>query len=329
MQTINWGIIGCGNVTEVKSGPAFNRVPGSCLKAVMRRDAAKAEDYARRHHVPHWYTDAAVMLNEAGIDAVYIATPPDTHAYYAVMAARAGKHVYVEKPMALHYNQCLDMIAAAKDNGVSLFAAYYRRALPYFLKVKELLDAGAIGAPRVVHLHLFKPGPDRKLPEHELPWRFKPQIAGGGLFVDVGSHQLDILDFLFGPITSVHGQAVNQAGRYPAEDAVTASFAFESGVIGAGAWCFTSAPEHSADHVEIIASGGRLSFSTFSFDPIHLETPGGEETFTYERPLHIQEHMVKIVTEQLLGIGHCPCGGEVGARTTRVMENILSGYYAK
>ncbi|MCX6333190.1 MAG: Gfo/Idh/MocA family oxidoreductase, partial [Bacteroidia bacterium] len=81
---INWGIIGCGNVTEVKSGPAFNKVNNSRLIAVMRRDAVLAEDYASRHNVPKFYTDASKLINDPEINAVYIATPPSSHAEYAL-----------------------------------------------------------------------------------------------------------------------------------------------------------------------------------------------------------------------------------------------------
>src|ERR1700730_9641033 len=98
-QVISWGIIGCGNVTEVKSGPAFNKVNHSRLVAVMRRDAAKAADYAKRHQVPAWYSDAESMINDPAVNAVYIATPPKFHEEYVIAALQKGKLVYVEKPV--------------------------------------------------------------------------------------------------------------------------------------------------------------------------------------------------------------------------------------
>jgi len=99
-KTIHWGIIGCGDVTELKSGPAFQKVPGSKLVAVMRRNADLARDYAKRHGVARWYSDASELINDPQVDAVYVATPPDSHALYAIQAMKAGKPVYVEKPMA-------------------------------------------------------------------------------------------------------------------------------------------------------------------------------------------------------------------------------------
>jgi predicted dehydrogenase len=142
---INWGIIGCGNVTEVKSGPAFNKVKGSRLAAVMRRDAALAEDYARRHKVPKFYTNAMDLINDAEVNAIYVATPPGSHAEYGIAAIRAGKPVYIEKPMALNYKECLQINRASEKHDVPVFVAYYRRTLPGFLKVKNILEKGTIG----------------------------------------------------------------------------------------------------------------------------------------------------------------------------------------
>jgi 1,5-anhydro-D-fructose reductase (1,5-anhydro-D-mannitol-forming) len=198
MKTVRWGIIGCGNVTEVKSGPAFQQAEGSELVAVMRRDAALAEDYARRHGVPRWYADAEALIADPEVDAVYIATPPHMHRPYTLAAARAGKPVYVEKPMALNAAECREMIDACEAARVPLFVAYYRRSLPRFLKVKELVDGGAIGAVRTVQITLTQP---LALPDGgELPWRVRPEIAGGGHFVDLASHTLDFLDYVLGPI---------------------------------------------------------------------------------------------------------------------------------
>ena len=157
MENVNWGILGCGDVCERKSGPPMYKTPHSALAAVMRRDAAKAADFARRHGVPKSYTDADALIADPGVDIVYVATPPDSHRELALKVLAAGKPVYVEKPMAMNHAECLDMIAAAERSGQRLFVAYYRRALPYFLKVKELLDSGAIGEVLSVEVRYFRP----------------------------------------------------------------------------------------------------------------------------------------------------------------------------
>ncbi|WP_181307061.1 Gfo/Idh/MocA family protein [Rufibacter sp. XAAS-G3-1] len=320
-KTIRWGIIGCGDVTEVKSGPAFQKTPNSRLVAVMRRNGEKAQDYAQRHGVPKWYDNAQALIHDPEVDAVYIATPPGSHAEYTLQVAAAGKPVYVEKPMALNYTQCQQMIAACQQANVPLFVAYYRRRLPSFLKVKELVDAGAIGVVRFVNIRLFHPVQEN-LDQNELPWRVQPEIAGGGLFYDLAPHQLDYLDYLLGPIIAATGQTANQAGLYPAEDLVTAQFKFANGVLGTGTWCFTVAPEQFKDEIEVVGSNGRLTFPSFAPEPIRLETKKGTEEFFLPPPPHVQQPFIQTIVEELTGQGECPSTGESGARTAWVMDQI-------
>ncbi len=136
LSQVKWGIIGCGAVTEVKSGPPLQLVKHSSLIAVMRRTPGLARDYALRHNVPKWYEDADELINDPEVNAVYVATPPGSHLRYAVKAMQAGKPVYVEKPMGRNYNECLEMLKVSKETGMPVFVAYYRRALPGFLESK-------------------------------------------------------------------------------------------------------------------------------------------------------------------------------------------------
>jgi predicted dehydrogenase len=324
MKTIRWGIIGCGNVTEVKSGPGFQKANNSSLVAVMRRTGELARDYAQRHGVPKWYDDAQALIYDPEVDAVYVATPPSSHKEYTVLAAQAGKPVYVEKPMAMNYEECQEVLQACGTAGVPLFVAYYRRALPRFLKIKELLEAQAIGDVRLVTIALTqKPRPDELNPGN-LPWRVIPEIAGGGRFVDLASHTLDFLDYVLGPIRLAQGFAANQGNYYPAEDIVTGSFAFASGVQGVGTWCFTGFDE--VDVTEIVGSQGKISFSTYGDDPLVLTTNGGVSGFSIEHPPHIQQPLIQTVVDELIGVGCCPSTGESAARTSWVMDQMLAGY---
>jgi predicted dehydrogenase len=324
MRVIRWGIIGCGNVTEVKSGPGFQKATGSSLVAVMRRNADLAKDYARRHGVPRWYDDAQALIADAEVDAVYIATPPAFHKEYTLLAARAGKPVYVEKPMALNFDECRTMIQACRNARVPLFVAYYRRTLPRFLKMKELIEAGAIGEVRFVTVTFYQPPAPEDMNPEALPWRVLPQLAGGGRFVDLASHKLDFLDYALGPIRRVSGFAANQAGLYPAEDIVTGAFAFESGVQGAGTWCFSSF-DH-VDSTEIVGSEGKIAYSTFDTRPVTLTTSKGRWDFPIENPPHIQQPLIQSVVDELNGNGTCPSTGETAARTSWVMDQMLRGY---
>lgn len=320
MKTIRWGIIGCGNVTEVKSGPALQKAQGSQLVAVMRRNAALAQDYAERHGVPKWYADAAALIHDPDVDAVYVATPPDSHRAYTLAVAQAGKPVYVEKPMALNAVECQEMVAACRAAGTLLFVAYYRRALPRFLKAKELVTGGVIGELRFVEILFTLPLETHPL--DQLPWRLRPEIAGGGLFVDLASHTLDFLDFVLGPVSRVCGFARNQAGAYPAEDIVSGAFEFENGVQAMGTWCFNSF--ESADRITFLGSGGKVTLSTFGTEPVQLETSGGIRAFDLPNPPHIQQPLIQEVVNELLGVGGCVSTGESALRTSWVMDQLLS-----
>jgi len=323
---INWGIIGCGNVTEVKSGPAFNKIRDSRLIAVMRRDRLMAEDYARRHNVPKVYSDASDLINDKDIDAVYIATPPGSHAGYAIEVIKARKPVYIEKPMAASYAECQMINLSAKKYNVPVFVAYYRRALPGFLKVKELIEEGKIGQVRFVQIELFKPASVEEK-SGKPSWRVNPEIAGGGHFFDLASHQLDYLDYLFGPIVKTASVALNQAGLYEAEDMVAASFIFENGVAGSGTWCFSVSPELRRDRIEIIGEKGAISFSTFSFESIMVTTETGIHEYENERPEHVQYYLIEKIVQELEGKGKSPSTGITAARTSRIMDEIVKEYY--
>lgn len=324
--TVKWGVIGVGNVCEVKSAPAMKLVPGSDLVAVMRRDGQKARAYAEKHQVARWYDNADDLINDPGVNAIYIATPPHVHAELTQKAAQAGKPVYVEKPMARNHRECLEMIAVCEQARVPLFVAYYRRTLPNFLKIKELVDNGTIGDVRLVNIQMNQSKDPKIIISTDAHWRVDPEIAGGGYFYDLASHQLDFLDFLFGPIKAAKGMAANQAGKYPAEDIVSASFEFENGILGSGSWCFTTAEIANKDLTTIVGSKGQISYPTFGEPYVLLETDEkGAERFDFEMPKHIQYFLIESIVKELLGKGKCPSTGITAARTNWVMEQIVYG----
>lgn len=326
MDIVRWGIIGCGNVTEVKSGPGFQKARDSALVAVMRRDGAKAKDYATRHGVAKWTDDANELIHDPDVDAVYIATPPDSHAEYTLRVAGAGKPIYVEKPMGRTYAECELMLDACNQAGVPLFVAYYRRCLPQFVYVKQLLDAGAIGAVRLVTIELFQ-APQPGDTAQPTPWRIVPSISGGGYFFDLGSHELDILDYLLGPIVDAQGMAANQAGLYAAEDVVTGTFRFASGVQGVGSWSFTVDEHDQRDTIEIVGDRGRIQFSCFALDnPVVVWRQGAVEEQSFTMPAHVQQPLIQSVVDHLLGRGQCPSTGESGARANWVMDQFVQSY---
>jgi len=328
LETVNWGIIGVGDVTEVKSGPAFYKVKHSTLAAVMRRNAKKAADYAARHNVSKWYSDATDLINDPDVNAIYVATPPDSHAAYAIEAMRAGKPVYVEKPMALNYAECAEMLEVSRQTGMPLWVAYYRRSLPAFLEAKKLIENGEIGQPLMVNVTLYKQATEKDLKDEEMPWRVKPEIAGAGHFFDLASHQLDYLDFLLGEISEVKGNARNLGGLYPAEDTVSGTWLHESGVVGTGSWSFI-VDEHSVrDEIVITGESGRVTLSSFAHPEMLKLTTGNNDTETkFENPKHISQNLVQQLVDELRGVGNCVSTGESAARASRVLDIMVKDYY--
>ncbi len=317
---MRWGIIGCGDVTEIKSGPGFRKARGSALVAVMRRNSALAEDYAKRHGVPRWYADAHALIADPEVDAVYIATPPDSHCDYALAVAAAGKPALVEKPMARNLAECNRMVEAFERAGLPLFVAYYYRSLPYVVKVAELLRDGAIGRVTGVTYRMVEPHHRRGM-----PWRVDVAVAGSGHFLDVGSHSLDLLDHLLGPLEQVEGKAANLASDYEAEDTVALTFRTPGGALGAMMWNFAS--DLHDDLMRIAGTEGEIVFPMYSQVPVKVTTAAGTREVEVDFPQHVAQPFIQTVVDDLLGIGACPSTGESARRTSRIMDHVLSGYY--
>ena len=289
LDKVNWGFIGCGEVTEKKSGPAFNMIEGSRVVAVMSRDEEKVKSYARRHNIPRWYTDAQELIGDEDVNAIYIATPPSSHATFAIMAMKAGKPVYIEKPMAATYEDCARINRISQETGMPCFVAYYRRYLPYFQKVRQLIEEGEIGNVINVQIRFAQPPRDLDYNSTNLPWRVQPDIAGGGYFYDLAPHQLDLLQEMFGCILEAEGYKSNRGGLYEAEDTISA-----------------------------------CCFSVFTYEPIGLHTERGREEILPQNPPYVQLPLIKAVVEHLQGKAICTCDGISATPTNWVMDRILN-----
>lgn len=315
-----WGIIGCGDVTELKSGPAYQKTEGFSIVAVMRRDAEKAADYAKRHGIKKYYNNADDLINDPEVDAVYIATPPDSHKLYALKVAEAGKSCCIEKPLAPNYQDCLAITQAFAAKKIPLFVAYYRRTLPRFEQIKKWLDTNTIGEVRHLRWHLSKTTSSKDLSD-AYNWRTDSKVAKGGYFDDLASHGLDLFIHYFGNIKEVSGLSINQQGLYTAKDAVAAHWLHESGVTGSGSWNFGCFERE--DIVEIYGSKGKITFAVFENEPIILKTAEGETKLMINHPENIQLHHVENMREHLLGNLEHPSDGFTASHTTWVMDQIL------
>ena len=317
---IRWGIIGCGDVTEVKSGPAFNKVPHSKLVAVMRRNGEKAKDYAQRHGVGKWYTDAEALINDVEVNAIYIATPPAYHEEYAIKALRANKPVYVEKPFALNVKGAQKIVDVVNETGVKLTVAHYRRQQPLFKKIKSLLSDKIIGDVKLVQMDFLQQQDTDVIAQTEIPWRLDPSISGGGLFYDLAPHGLDLMMYLFGNSIKASGISFNAQGLYAADDTTSGSILFDKHVLFNGRWRFT-VPE-KRDNCEIIGTKGKISFSIFDSQPIVIVAGDKEDELHFDRLPHVQQPMIAKVVSYFREEGANPCSGEEGLKVMKMMEAL-------
>lgn len=314
---MRWAAIGYGDVVEFKSGPALQQAPDSQLLGLTGRNQQRARAFAARFGVERVYLTVDELLADPEVDAVYIATPVDSHCAYTIVAAAAGKHVLVEKPMALNQDECARMIAACRAANVRLGVAYYRRRYPAVWQAHTLLTTGAIGRPIAARAQCAT---RRNAPTGD-DWRLRPAQSIGGSLADIGSHRLDLLLYLLGPARAV--SATSNTGPGVAEDAATVIANFANGAQAtcgiywnAGAFC---------DDLEIIGTDGRLLLSPLEAGELRLYR--GDSLVEHwqlgmMRPTHrgLVEDFIAAVRE-----GREPvCGGVDGAATNA----FLLGAYA-
>lgn len=323
-KTIRWGMIGTGNVTELKSAPSFNKIENSRLVAVGNRTHKKAVDYAARHNVPTVHKNPFDVILNPEVDIVYIATAPGSHMDYALETIAAGKPVYIEKPMARTGEECKIINEAAAKAGVPVFVAYYRRELEYFKKVKSIIDSGTLGKVLHINLQQYYPARSEDYDRENLPWRVIQEDAGGGYFYDLGCHALDILFHIFGDPLEVTGKIGNVGGLYEVEDTLSASLVLPGDLLVTGSWNFVTPEPFNRDLVEVVGEKGILSFGIFSFKPITLDSGDHKETMAIIQPEHIQMPLIRTIVSELNGQGHCPSNGHSAEVTSRAMD-IITG----
>ena len=327
MDQVRWGMIGIGDVAERKSGPGLYKARGSVLHGIYGRKSDKAKDFARRHGVDTVYNSADELFSDPMIHAVYMPVPPQIHKELAIRCLEAGKIPYIEKPMAMNYAECMAIVQKAREQGLPAFVAYYRRSQERFIKVKELLDSGILGRLKYVELRQIQPPDPSELDGTPLPWRLVPELSGGGKFLDMAVHVLDILDFLIGRIVEAKGFAVNQAGLYPVEDTVSASFRFQNGVIGNGLWCY--AGDHSEESVRIVGEKGSLNFEAMAYGPVTLTRGSTSTVYQFTPPEHLGLPYIQSIVDELRGISKSPADLQAAVNTTWVSDQILADYRAR
>lgn len=320
MQKLNWGLIGCGDISRKRVAPALRDLDDCELVAVNRANAALAEEFAQAFGARRWYRDWRELLADDEVQAVYIATPVSLHAAQTIAAAEAGKHVLCEKPMAMDVAECDRMIAACAANGVKLGIAYYRHFYPVIQRVKEILAAGTLGTPVLAQVNAFEwfnPAPGE--PRY---WFVQKEFAGGGPMMDFGCHRIEVLLNLLGPIANVHSSVGQVLFEREVEDTAVAVFDFASHA--RAVLSVTHAAWQSQDTLTIFGSAGSLHIPALNQGVLHVKTPNGEHSEAHPPHANIHQPLLADFTHAVLADQLPAVGGEIGREVARLEELIYA-----
>ena len=313
---LKYGIIGCGDVVERKSGPSIQLAERSEIAGAMRRDREKARSYAEANHVPIWSDDAQDVIEHADVNIVYVATPPSSHLEYVLAAGRAGKHVLCEKPMALNVGQCDEMIRACDEAGVELFVAYYRRFWPNLRAMKAILAEGRIGRAVQAYIEMGIP-----VAYGEARWHETPEISGGGHFVDVGSHRLDAMVFLLGDVEEARGVATTFDEGVRVEQTISLTVKFSSGAQLSATGDYYSG--RKLDAFRIVGTQGAIVAEQFDGVRFTVETEQGSEALAFDKPpaphLGLMRHIEAVVLDGATN----EASGRDGRMTDLILDRAL------
>lgn len=320
---INWAIIGCGDVTEIKSGPGLYKSKNSNLLGVYNRTLSKAEDYARRHGISRIYKSVNELLSDDDIDVVYIATPPSTHYEYTIKTLNSNKIPYIEKPMVTNYLDAENIQNLATKKNITPYVAFYRRGLDKFIKIKEILDSGVIGDVKIVNVTQLMKVDELEKDEKTRPWRVIPEISGGGKFLDVGTHVLDCLIWFLGEIESISGLVENRGGYYNTDDTVLTTIKFKNNIVGSGSWCFVADKDFS--EVQIIGEKGNITYDGLSIKNFYVTVEGKTTEYKFSSPEHISMPYQQSITNELLGFNKSNASFSDAINLVKMCEILYRG----
>jgi predicted dehydrogenase len=281
-QILGWGCVGTGDLVRKRAGAALRDAQGGRLVRVFGRSLDKARSITDALGSGEPTDQFEDLLADPAIGAIYVCTPVDTHLHYAEAALRAGKHVLVEKPMAMNAGECDGMIAAAKEARRTLGVAYYRRSYDKVRYAMDLIRSGAIG--RIVTanilLHSWR-GPV------EGDWRLTREKAAFGPLGDVGTHRLDLLVHFCGQVSRVGAMLENVVHAYDVEDTATLLMKLQSGATATTTFTWATRPGY--DRMEIIGSEGKISLD--QVDSPNLLVVRGRETEQLQIDLPANLHL--------------------------------------
>lgn len=318
MKKIRWGIIGAGDIVKKRIVTAIRSDANSDLIAVARRDGHLVEAFAKENGIPRWYSNHLDLLADPDVDAVYIASPVFLHLSHTSDAARAGKHVLCEKPMAMTAGECEKMIDECSNAGVNLGIAYYRRFYPVMDRVKQALRAGEIGKPVFAQVNAFEAfNPD---PEHPRRWFIQKDKSGGGPMMDFGCHRIEILLDIFGPVVEIRSVNTNARFDREVEDTSSAIFLFANGACAS--LTVTHAAKASIDSFNIYGTEGSIEIKSLNSGEITISNSNGGSVEMHPPSANFHVPLIQDFTTALIS-GRAPAiSGEIGREVARIVDEI-------
>jgi predicted dehydrogenase len=321
MRKIKWGLIGCGDIARRRIAPALLDLPNCELVAVSRANFEQAESFAGEFGARRWYKEWQQLLTDDEIDAVYIATPVHLHAAQTIAAARAGKHVLCEKPMAMSVEECESMLTACEENNVRLGVAYYRHFYPVIDRIKTILSEGEAGRPVVVQMNAFERfDPERTHPRR---WLIEKGLSGGGPMFDFGCHRIEVLLNLFGQLKAVRSLVGNVLFDREVEDTASALFQFENGPHAV--LSVTHAASEPQDTLNIFGSQGSIHVPLLNEGKVRIRTGGTDRVESHAPHPNLHQPLIDDFAQAVLEKRDSQVSGRVGLEVARIEEEIYVG----
>lgn len=317
-KILRWGIIGAGDIVRKRIVPAIQETLNSERIAIARGRAELAEAFAREFGIPRWYSKYEELLADTEIDAVYIASPVFLHAEHTIAAARAGKHVLCEKPMAMDVAECEKMIEECRTNGVKLGIAYYRRFYPVIERIRQAIHNGEIGKPVFAQINTFEafdPGPD-----HPRRWFVENDKSGGGPMMDFGCHRLEILLDLFGKATRT--ESLNASVRFDreVEDTSAVLLQFETGTCAS--LVVTHAVQESQDTLDIFGSAGSIHIASLNSGEVKILSGGETKNESHPPSPNFHSPLIQEFADSVLSDRELRITGETGRDVAAIEDSI-------
>ena len=287
---IKWGIIGCGDVVNRLLKDSLSVKNKSEVLSVMSIDVNEAKNFAKKHKILNYTNSVKDIVNNKNINAIYIACPPNKHFEYIIKCSQNKKLILCEKPLVLSSYQLRKIINTCKKNKTALITCFYRRYQKKFLFIKKISKKiGKILYFKIYHLHKPESHPTAPIyrnKKNKIPWRFDKKISGGGNFFDMGTHYLDMINFLLGRIKYISSYYDNFEKLYDVEDTLSLNIKLENNIVGTGLW--SSISPFDEELFEIYGSKGKLSFSLNNSDKIVLKTKNKTKKYfiSLTKPYH-------------------------------------------